>query len=505
RWISFQFRARRSKNYEAYTEYLLNNFCKDVAEIEKKDADLEFRNSKSINNRVILFLPVFIVAAGFGIFRYEIKEQQVNPVLENLTEEKVIVEGVVTQEPDKREESARLSLSADTLISGEKRDLIKEGFLIITPLLPEYGYGSRLRISGTLQKPENFENENGREFDYVSYLAKDNIRYQMFFPEMELLSTGNGFWLKEKLFSLKNSFVANISRVIPEPASALAAGLIVGAKQSLGEKLLDSFRVVGLIHIVVLSGYNIMIVAGAAGGFIKRVFSNRLSLVASVILIFCFSIMVGAGATVVRASIMALLSLLARATGRIYMITHALVLAGASMILWNPKILVFDPSFQLSFVATLGVIYGTPVAERWFKKLPKKWSIREIISTTIAVQIFVLPMILWMMGELSFVAPFANALVLPLIPMTMLFGALTGALGWISFWLSVPFGYIAYAMLWYELRVTEIFASLPFASVSVPYFPFWLVLVVYFLFAIFLRRWYAQNAKRVTHNVKRVA
>ncbi|MDP3996541.1 MAG: hypothetical protein Q8P86_02515 [bacterium] len=46
RCISFQFRARRSKNYEAYTEYLLNNFCKDVAEIEKKDADLEFRNSK---------------------------------------------------------------------------------------------------------------------------------------------------------------------------------------------------------------------------------------------------------------------------------------------------------------------------------------------------------------------------------------------------------------------------------------------------------------------------
>ncbi|MDP2593586.1 MAG: hypothetical protein Q8P52_02995, partial [bacterium] len=49
RWISFQFRARRSKNYETYTEYLLSNFCKAVAEIEKKDADLEFSNSNNIN------------------------------------------------------------------------------------------------------------------------------------------------------------------------------------------------------------------------------------------------------------------------------------------------------------------------------------------------------------------------------------------------------------------------------------------------------------------------
>ncbi|MEK7147475.1 MAG: ComEC/Rec2 family competence protein, partial [Patescibacteria group bacterium] len=103
---------------------------------------------------------------------------------------------------------------------------------------------------------------------------------------------------------------------------------------------LEKFRTVGVIHIVVLSGYNITIVAE----FIMRLLAflpRAARLAGGALAIILFAVMTGGSATIVRASLMAILVVVARATGRIYGITRALLLAGFLMVLHNPKILVF--------------------------------------------------------------------------------------------------------------------------------------------------------------------
>ena len=82
-------------------------------------------------------------------------------------------------------------------------------------------------------------------FDYVSYLAKDDIFYEIAFPKVELLSQGNGNFIKTKLYDFKNKFIDNFSQSIPEPHSSLLSGLLLGAKQSLGKDLLTDFRKAG--------------------------------------------------------------------------------------------------------------------------------------------------------------------------------------------------------------------------------------------------------------------
>ena len=265
-------------------------------------------------------------------------------------------------------------------------------------------------------------------------------------------------------------------------------GLVVGAKQSLGKELLDAFRMTGIIHIVVLSGFNITIVAN----FIMRFFGMFLrkrgsgSLIAGGISIVLFVIMVGASATAVRAGAMALIGLLALATGRTSAITHALILTGFLMVLHNPYILLFDPSFQLSFLATLGLIQISPRIEARIMRVPKFWGLRTIIAATLATQLFVLPLLLYNTGQFSVVGLLVNLLILPLIPITMLFGFLTGVAGFLSTILSMPFAFISYALLTYELKIVELFSSLPFASVTIPYFPAWLMVLLYAALAAFL-------------------
>ena len=434
----------------------------------------------------IIFV-LFLFSFGIGLLRYDISLlNDGDETLEKHIGENIMLRGVVSEEPDERENNTLLSVSIKSFFDKNIQKEINTKMLIIAPLFPKFQYGDKLEILGTLKKPENFSNSNGRLFDYVSYLKKDKIFYQMFQPNIKYISSGNGIYVKEKLFFFKNKFLESISALIPEPKASLAGGLIVGAKRSLGEKWLEAFRDTGVIHIVVLSGYNVTIVASAIArvfGFLPR-FAGILLSVSSVVL---FAIMTGASATIVRASIMALFVILAKAVGRLSEITTALFLAAFFMLLQNPHILVFDPSFQLSFLATLGLIYLAPNIEKYFHIISDKWGFRDVVIATIATQIFVLPFLLYQTGEFSLVSLPTNLLILVFVPATMLFGFLAGVIGFWSAILAAPFSFIANALLSYELKVVEIFAAMPFASVTIPRISFVFVLGIYafFWFIIF--------------------
>ncbi|MFA5937022.1 MAG: ComEC/Rec2 family competence protein, partial [Candidatus Paceibacterota bacterium] len=190
----------------------------------------------------------------------------------------------------------------------------------------------------------------------------------------------------------------------------------------------------------------------------------------------------GGSSTAIRAGIMATLVLFARGIGRNYDVSRALLVAGVMMILINPFVLVFDVSFQLSFIATMAVIFFAPKIEKYFLWITPRLKLRDIVSVTTACYIFVLPFILYKMGNLSIVALPANILILPFIPLTMIFGFLTGIFGTIWYIFAVPFGYISYFLLHYELSIINFFSNIPYAALTMPDFPFIITLTIYIYF-----------------------
>lgn len=430
-------------------------------------------------NKKFLFFSLALVAFGAGFFWYEYRSLVPESVfvLEKNIGEKIILQGVIIEEPDERENYTRLVFQAE----GAK-------ILLLANRYPVFKYGDKVEVGGLLQKPEILDNPtagSAQGFDWPAYLAKDDIYLEMFYPDIKFVSANQGSWAKRQLLLFKEKILFNISRVIPEPHSALLGGLTFGAKRSMPADLLEDFRKTGIVHIVVLSGYNVTIVADA----IMRFFSFlpvSMGIGLGALGIVGFAVMAGASATVVRASIMALLVLLARATGRIYEISVALFVAGFLMVLHNPKILRFDASFQLSFLAAMALIYLAPQVEKKLMFLPKKWKIREVITATISTQIFVLPLLLYKTGLFSAVGLPVNLLVLFSVPATMFFGFFTAATGFLSYFLSVPFGWISYVFLAYQLKVVELFSNLPFSSFIFSEFPLWLMLLVYVGYAILI-------------------
>ncbi len=434
--------------------------------------------------KIILLSCLFL---AIGILRMSWAEPKIDKELLTHVGEKVTVLGKIADEPDWRDSGVRYVAQPENSASK---------ILLVVNNFSDIEYGDKIKFSGRLDRPKNFvasadeaDKDNNVEFDYVSFLAKDQIHFTIWNPEIEIVAVGQGS-LISKLYDLKNVFVSKIATVVPEPNSSLLAGLIFGVKQSLGSELLEKFRQVGLIHIVVLSGYNLGIIAYAVLLATSYFGKRNAGLLASGIFIILFAFMVGLGATVVRAGIMALLAILARFLGRPAKALRWLFIAGALMLLWNPLSLSSDPSFQLSFMATLGLILFSPffyslIAHK-FSFIPEKFALREIIAATFAVQIFILPLLIKMSGEISLVSFLVNPLVLPVVPIVMALGALTGfagALPFIGKIISWPFGALAFIASEFIIRVVEIFSALSFAVVPIGTLPLYVIIIWYAFYA----------------------
>jgi competence protein ComEC len=446
-------------------------------------------------SRRSFFVSLCVIAVGSGVLRTDFAYMDPGRyVLDNAVGDTISLRGVIVDEPDERDSSVRLTVKTSDETLHETHTKI----LVTVPLYPQWHYGDEIVLDGVLKKPENFvSDEDGREFNYVGYLAKSGIYYQMYQPKIELAGGGAGNPIQTKLFFLKQTFLESVSQVLHEPYAALVGGLVVGAKQSLGEDLLERFRVVGLIHIVVLSGYNVTIIAESIMRSLS-VFGPVIRASVGGVSIILFALMTGAGATIVRASIMALLVVVGRALGREVDILRLLAIAAFGMMIHNPLIVVFDPSFQLSFLATLGLILVPPLFEKRFMVIPEKFGLREVAVATIATQIFVLPAIVYMMGDVSIVAIVVNLLVLAVIPITMLFGFLTGVVGLLSTTVAMIPAFFAFILLYYEVAIVELFSRLPYASVHVSDVSLFFIIMWYGVYGWILWRWYTRSIKNKT-------
>jgi len=439
-----------------------------------------------IINKEVLFLSLALLSFGLGNIRYLIKDFH-EPLVPTS-------EGVVISEPEQRENGTRFVLLSD---NGVK-------VLINTDLYSSVEYGDLVQVVGKLEEPGLIDGENGdRPFDYGAYLSKDDIYYTMSFAKVDVLSSGHGYLIKKVLLKIKHSFVNKMRGIFAEPESSLLAGLIVAGKTAIPKDISEEFRRAGIIHIVVLSGYNITIIAL----FMRKMFESiflwtsigarpKAAATASVIGIILFVLMTGAEATVVRAALMALILISSKMFGRKYSASRALLVAGVLMLIVNPKILVFDPSFQLSFLATCALIYIVPIVERYLHIVPEKWGLRMMVATTLATQVTVLPLLVYSMGNLSFVSLPANILILLIIPMTMLLGFVATLASYISVVVALPFSYVTHLLLAWILGVSHYLGNLSFASIAIPQVSVWFIALVYLSIVIFAwrSRSYAQRS-----------
>lgn len=442
-----------------------------------------------------VIISVALFSCALGIARMDVATLSGDPALTAHLGERVLIEGVVSAEPDVRDASVRVAIAARHLTTSSTSTKISAGVLAVLPAHANIAYGDQVRAFGILREPEPFDTGSGRQFSYPQYLASQGITYQLVLAQAEKKQdtpwAGNPFlagaiWVKE-------TFLKGVASALPEPEAGLAGGITVGDKRSIGKELTADFQHVGLVHVVVLSGYNITIVLNAVAWALQL--APRLvqwSAAGSVVAFFI--LMSGGASSAARAGLMALVVILAKATGRIFLASRALAAVALLLIAWNPFVLAFDPSFQLSALATLGLIVFSPLFAARMQWITEKRGLREIASSTLGTQLAVLPILLYQNGNLAIYSLPANLLALVAVPWAMFLSLVAGISGILFGSLAIPLAFPAYILLAYIIGVAQFFAALPFAGLSVGAFSAWWMLGAYAI--LFCGAWYLHVKKK---------
>lgn len=305
-----------------------------------------------------------------------------------------------------------------------------------------YSYGEVLEVSGDFSKRYNVT--------------------QVRFPKILKLPGNQGNFLFAAAYGLRDSFTRVLTSILPSPENSLASGLLLGTGSITDKNFIETLRITGTSHIVAVSGFNVSIII--IGVITLLSFgSTKLSLLPLLLIVFLFDLLVGFTPPVLRATFMGLMLFLAKFVGRQRNTTDALLISAAVIAFLDPQSL-GSVSFQLSFLATAGIVYLYPFIYRYLAGLHDFF--REPLALTLSAQVAVLPISIYNFGTLSLISPLANLLIGWTITPLMALTFLTGFFGGFIYPLGQLFGALDLVLLTYFVKIIALLSKIPWASVQ---------------------------------------
>lgn len=264
---------------------------------------------------------------------------------------------------------------------------------------------------------------------------------------------------------LRRRFTAGMQSALPEPLASFGMGLLVGQRNTLPPEISQALLMVGLTHIIAVSGYNLTILLRSADKVSgKR--SKRAATLLSIALIGTFLLFAGTSASIVRAAIVSMLSIMAGYYGRQFKPLVLLSLAAAITAWASPYYVWTDTSWYLSFLAFYGVMVLAPMIRARFSIRWQSSLIAAVALESLCAELMTLPFVLHTFGQISFIGLLANVLVVALVPLAMLLSLVAGLAGMLLPALAGWFAWPARLLLTYMLDTAHMLSRIPHVFVQ---------------------------------------
>ena len=349
----------------------------------------------------------------------------------------------------------------------------KDNVLVTLPIYPEYSYGDRLRLKGSVES--------------YSSMTEDGVIEKLIIKNLEAEIVKSNDLAVFKF--IRQKVLLAYKSVLPPRETGLLSGIVLGVEDGINSEFKGELKRSGMLHVVVASGSNIVLVAGILFGVINTIFSKRVAVILTVFGIFLYAFLTGFDPPIVRASIMASFGLVGMLLGRQRVALISLLFSAWIMLFISPK-LILDIGFQLSFSATLGIILFQNVLQLILKFIPKV--IEEDLATTLSAQIGAMPFLLIAFGELNLLSVFINIFLLWTVPIIMILGLIGAVLGLISPIVAAPIIYLTYPLLAFFSEVVKysshFYVPLSTTGIFAPIAIIYYILLVYILLKLKIKK-----------------
>lgn len=362
-----------------------------------------------------------------------------------------------------------------------------ENFKAVIKSTAELSYGDILEACNLKEVSLNEKQQN-------YYFNKYRSRQVFYLYGVKIIENSNSFL--KSIYDFKKVSSQTLMNYFERDNFALARGLLFGGTDSFSKEMKENFKNSGTSHIVAVSGYNITIILIIIFINLRRLASKNIAGVLTIFSIITFAELTGMSASVVRASIMGVVYIMLKFLGR--STSSLLVLSGACslMIIFDPY-MISDVGFQLSALATLGIILFSDKLMKLFGKIKIPDFINENLSATLSAQFFTLP-VLASLGNISVISPIANILILPIIPLAMLLVFITLIGSYFGYYFGFFISVFSSKILDYINFVIRLFGQDKFAfspANKLLISLVWLVVLAGIIYLLFIRNEKTKNTK----------
>lgn len=396
-------------------------------------------------------LKFLFLAMTFSVFLWRLL---VLPQLELKEGQLVRVSGTLSEEPQ---------------IIGNYQKLKMGQIEVWTERYPDYHYGDNLEVVGKVKV--NLVRRGLSRLKRKSYLLS--------YPKIRKIAMGGGantLNLIKKMTETKLKLKSLFSRSLPAPLDGLLAGIVLGDKSLLPVDFWRLLQKTGTLHLLVASGMNVGFLGEGIIFVLVFLFKRRMAILIAIVLIWIYSLMIGLTPPITRASTLITLIYLGSISGKEGERKRLLWLTGFILVMIFPEWL-FDLGFQLSFLATAGLVYLQPKLMEINFFLFKNSS----FSVTLAALMATLPVLMNSFGQFNLLSPLVNLLVLWTVPLTLATGVIAGLTGLVWENLGKAIIFLIYPLLFYLQKVIEFFANIDFMIIQGLKIPFFLNLFYYFI------------------------
>lgn len=394
------------------------------------------------------------------------------PDLEHVDAGEVEILGWVCAEPEIRDTYTQITLRAMSITESANSSPASGKVLASIPHYPQVRYGDQVVLQGTPCTPPETDT-----FSYGEYLLSRGITCYVPFARATIVGQQPRTGMIRQALEVKQRLRDVIESILPSPDAGLLSGILLGLGHTLPDELEVAFRRVGLTHIIVISGFNISLVAQIVM-LLQHLIHRQMALLVSIVTVAAYALFVGADPPVARAAYMGLLYLIAPLVGRKSHSLTSLAFATLVMTATNPLVL-WSVSFQLSLTSTLGLIVMEPtLSASLFEALEHRGApdgafrslavIRDLVLVTLVAQAMTLPVIWYHFAEVSVISLLANILVLSIQPAIVVLGATATVLGVINLGIGRVAAWLVWPFLRYTIWVVQRLGSLPWAAYPVP-------------------------------------
>ncbi|MDD6133600.1 MAG: DNA internalization-related competence protein ComEC/Rec2 [Selenomonadaceae bacterium] len=421
----------------------------------------------------LVFLLLFFVA---GMVRFMAADELPEQDISQFARQEVKVTGTLREEPQVTEDltgqkKIRYAIDAATVKMTGLEQQVSGGMYIYSRVnqqeVPTVRVGDEILASGKVRIPQGYQNPG--QLDTRALLKAQGITASLSTGKRGIRVTPRETKIFARwLISIREHYRNQLGKVMSKEDASAVFAMLFGGYEGIKPELLQDFTATGIVHILSVSGSHISLLA-AVMAWLSGLWRLPQGITALMVIgaIVLYSILSGCVPPVIRSGIMGGLTFLALALEREKAAGHILLLTGIAMMAVSP-LLLFHISFQLSFLATAGLLFLAPGIRKWFRLHGMPELVAGSMAITMAAQAATLPVLAWYFNQLSLSSLLANLLAVPVIELILVAALFAGLAA-----LVLPLaGAVLFTgvslLLGVVVEIVRILARLPASQIWVP-------------------------------------